>query len=354
MQSPTGSLARALALVLGLAFVLMLPLTLLGLAWGKVLFSPQAMTDILAQELIDSRALQRAAVGAFLERSGPQQADNPDPDSLQFLDRQDLDRLVETLFPTEWAHDQMRANIEIFYAWIDSDLSQPEFRLDVQPIKESLQSGGAEDLVTTIVDSWPVCSAVEAQQLERELLASSEFPSLTCEPPEPLRGQLVAAGTELLLAQAGQMPSSAPIGGQNAGGEGQQGSEQLKRLLRVVRELSDAGWMLPASLLGLIVALAVRSWPGLLRWWGAPLTGAGVSSFLTLVISRGIAQRAQDSAALSSISGGSLDPVLRGVMGRLLDEVGGRMFLYCILLIVSGLVMLLVGLWLKRRSSRAV
>jgi hypothetical protein len=352
-EKPTSVIGRAIALLLGLAFVVSLPLTLLALAWGRVLFSPEQMTDILAAELVDSGALQRAAVEAFLQRSGPQDQSNPDTGSLEFLDRQELNRLVETLFPPEWAHDQMRANVEILYAWIDSDLAQPAFRLDIQPLKDRLQAGGAQELVTVIVDSWPVCSAEQVQQLEREGFPAGDLPSITCEPPEPLRSRLINTGTELLLERSRSLPSNSPISGEGLATEEQQGATTLKRGLRFLRELSDVGWMLPTSLLGLIVALAVRSWPALLRWWGAPLLGSGLSSFLTLFISRGILDQARTSEGLRSVSGGFFEPILQNVIGQLLDIAGGRMFGMALLLTVVGLALVLVGLWLGRRARSA-
>ncbi len=361
----TSLIGRAIALLLGLAFVVSLPLAILALAWGRVLFSPEQMTDILAAELVDSGALQRAAVEAFLSRSGPQDgsvpqdgsnpqdASTPQPGSLDFLDRQELDRLVETLFPAEWAHEQMRANVEIFYAWIDSDLAQPAFRIDIQPLKDRLQAGGAEELVTVVVDSWPVCTPEQVQQLEREVFAAGELPSVTCEPPEPLRSRLIKTGTELLLERSRSLPSSSPISGEAPATVDQQGLSAFKRGLRFLRELSDAGWMLPTSLLGLIVALAVRSWPALLRWWGAPLSGAGLSSFITLFISRGVIDQARTSEGLRSVSGGLFEPILQSVIVQLRDLVGGRMFGLALLLSIGGLVLLLVGLWLGRRVRSA-
>ncbi len=346
-------IGRAIALLLGLAFVVSLPLSILALAWGRVLFSPEQITDILASELVDSGALQRAAVEAFLQRSGPEGDPNPEAGSLDFLDRQELNRLVETLFPPEWAHDQMRANVEILYAWIDSDLAQPAFRLDIQPLKDRLEAGGAQELVTVIVDSWPVCSVEQIQQLEREVAVGGELPSIACEPPEPLRSRLVNSATELLLDRSKSLPSSNPIGGQGLAIEEQQGLSQLKRGLRFLRELSDVGWMLPTSSLGLIVALAVRSWPALLRWWGAPLSGAGLSSFITLIISRGVIDQARASASLGPVSGGFFEPILNNVIDQLLDIVGGRMFGMALLLTVVGLALLLTGLWLGRRARSA-
>ncbi|MGH2619807.1 MAG: hypothetical protein ACRDHG_04450 [Anaerolineales bacterium] len=352
-EKPTSVIGRAIALLVGLAFVVSLPLTLLALAWGRVLFSPEQMTDILAAELVDSGALQRAAVEAFLTRSGPEGAPNPESGSLDFLDRHELDRLVETLFPPEWAHDQMRANVEILYAWIDSDMAQPAFRIDIQPLKDRLQAGGAEELVTVIVDSWPLCSPEQLQQLEREGFVAGELLSVTCEPPDPLRSRLINSGTELLLDRAKSLPSSSLISSEAPATEDQLGSNQLKRGLRFLRELSDVGWMLPTSLLGLIVALAVRAWPALLRWWGAPLSGAGLSSFITLIISRGILDQARTSEGLRSVSGGFFEPILQNVIGQLLDIVGGRMFGMAVLLTVVGLALLLVGLWLGRRTRSA-
>ncbi len=131
----------------------------------------------------------------------------------------------------------------------------------------------AARVVETIVASWPECTADDVNRLlgigavpERE-----GFPY--CEPPEPLRGVLVRSVSGALRILGESLPASLPIVDQDFRDTGS--LLQVKEQVRLVRFVARWGILVSLSLLGVIMALAVRSWRGLARWWGIPLLLGG-------------------------------------------------------------------------------
>jgi hypothetical protein len=353
-MAESGSLARILsrlaAGVFGLIFAITLPLTLVAFAWGRVLFSAQEITDIFTDELVGSGALQEIAVEVMLDQV-PRGDEDLAAGILDFLGRQRLDEMLAALFPAEWAESQVRANIESLYAWLDSDRLAPELSLDIQPLKDRLLSGGAEELATTVVSSWPTCGLEQVETLLREGVPRGELPAFLCQPPEPLRTTVISVATDLVLRQVSELPPTVRLGEDDPLDATPQEFMEIKRGLRTLRAFSRAGWLLPLSMLGLIVAVAVRFWPQLLRWWGGSMLAAGVGTFLMLGIVEGTVEQARNSGSLRTAFPGPFATVIQDVIDRLLDAVSGQLFFLGLMIAGIGLVMLLGGIYLGRREA---
>ncbi len=343
-----GTLARAGAAFFALAYAITLPVSLLAFAWGNVLFSADEMTDIIAAELIDSGVLQRLAVEAILERGGGQQTEQG---VLDFLARQDLDQILASVVPPDWARSQIQTNLENLYGWLDEERLIPQITLDLQPIKQHIQGGGAKRLVETVVGSWPACGPEQIEALIRQGFDGGELPQQLCQPPEPTRSNMVDQLVALLERQVGVLPDRVQPGGDTAPGANPQDMLRLKRGLRILRGLAQVGWLLPVSALGLVLALAVRSWPQLMRWWGAAILGGGLATFLAMFITGGVVESAMDSAVIAELPMISIRPVLRSLIDRLLDATMGRLFVLAFLTTAIGLVLLLAGLMIARRKA---
>jgi hypothetical protein len=345
------TLSRLAAGVFGAIFAIALPLTLVAFAWGNVLFSAEEVTQVFTDELVGSGALQEIAIDVMLEQV-PRGGEDVAAGILDFLGRQRLDEMLRGLFPAEWAEDQVRANIESLYRWLDNDRLAPQLSLDVQPLKDRLLSGGAEELATTVVDSWPACGQEQVEILLREGVPRGELPAFLCQPPEPLQTTVIAVATDLVLRQVSELPATVEIGEGSSSIASPQELMEFKSSLRRLRAFSRAGWLLPLSMLGLIVAVAVRSWPQLLRWWGGAVLAAGVGTFLMLGITEGTVEEARNSGALRAAFPGPFQEVIQDVIDGLLDAVSGQLFFMGLLIAGFGLVMLLVGVYLDRREAR--
>jgi hypothetical protein len=334
----------------GLIFAITLPLTLVAFAWGNVLFSAQEMTDIFTDELVASGALQEIAVEVMLDQV-PRGGEDLAAGILDFIGRQRLDEMLTALFPPEWAESQVHSNIESVYAWLDNDRLVPQLSLDIQPLKDRLLSGGAEELAATVVSSWPACGLEHVGILLREGIPRGELPAFLCQPPEPLLTTVIVVATDLVLRQVSELPATVEIGEGGAIDVSPQELMDFKNSLRTLRAFSRAGWLLPLSMLGLIVAVAVRSWPQLLRWWGGSALAAGLGTFLMLGMVEGTVEQARNSGPVQSAFPGPFTTVILDVLDRLLDEVSGQLFVLGLLIAGVGLVMLLAGIYLGRRET---
>ena len=355
-QSPTQptnnggcahSASRIAAVVLALALILPLPLSLLAFDWARLFFDPEHMAQVVGQQLIDSGVLREMAMQTIFPS-------DPGEGELRFRQFQQLDpaareRLLDILIPRGWGQEQVTRIVTDLYAWFDNDQPRPALSLDIGAVKDRLMTGGAQELVTLLVDSWPDCTPEQVEQLRGQTFGSPEFPEeLMCRPPEPLLTGLIDQGTRFLLDGLQPIPAVLPLR-EAEGPSGIEDAGRLKQGVRLVRALSRWGWLLPLSTLGLTVAVVARSWPQLLRWWGVPLAGAGGTGLVLLVGAGSLAQRLTQRALGQGQLPEFLGQALLGVSGQLRDDILGALLFESILLLLAGAALWGIGAYLGRR-----
>ena len=341
------SASRITAGALALALILTLPLSLLAFDWARLFFDPERMGQVVGQQLIDSGVLREMAMQTIFPS-------DPGEGEVRFREFQRLDpaareRLLEILIPRGWAQEQVTSMLTDLYAWFDNDQPRPALSLDIGAVKERLMTGGAQELVALLVDSWPDCTPEQIEQLRGQIFGSPEFPEeLMCRPPEPLRTGLIDQGTRFLLDGVQPIPAVLPLS-EDGGPSGIADAGRLKQGLRLVRALSRWGWLLPLSTLGLTVAVVARSWPQLLRWWGVPLAGAGGTGLALLFGAVRLAQRLTERALAQSQFPPFLGQALLGVGDKLRDDILGALLFQSILLLLAGATLWGIGAYLGRR-----
>ena len=345
------SASRIAAVVLALALILTLPLSLLAFDWARLFFDPERMAQVLGQQLIDSGVLREMAMQTIFPS-------DPEEGEVRFREFQRLDpaareRLLDILIPRGWAQEQVTRILTDLYAWFDNDQPIPGLSLDIGPVKERLLTGGAQELVTLLVDSWPDCTPEQIEQLRGQVIGPKEFPEeLMCRPPEQQRAGLIDQGTRFLLDGVRPIPAVLPLS--DAGGpSGVEDVGRLKQGIRLVRALARWGWLLPLSTLGLIAAVVARSWPQLLRWWGIPLAGAGGTGLALLVGAGSMAQRLTQRALAQGQLPEFLGQALLGVGGQLRDGILRVLLFQAILLLLLGTALWGIGAYLGRRRPAA-
>ncbi|HEX9676204.1 MAG TPA: hypothetical protein VGA07_09510 [Anaerolineales bacterium] len=359
-QSPTQpesnrgcarSAGRITAGALALALILTLPLSLLAFDWARLFFDPEHMAQVVGQQLIDSGVLREMAMQTIFPS-------DPGQGELRFRQFQQLDpaareRLLDILIPRGWGQEQVTRIVTDLYAWFDNDQPRPALSLDIGPLKERLITGGAQELVTLLVDSWPDCTPEQIEQLGGQLLGSQEFPEeLMCHPPEPLRTGLIDQSTRFLLDGVQPIPAVLPLS--EAGGPSSvEDVGRLKQGIRLVRAQARWGWLLPLSTLGLIAAVVARSWPQLLRWWGVPLAGAGGTGLALLFGAVRLAQRLTERTLAQSQFPPFMAQALLGVGDKLRDDILGALLFQSILLLLAGAALWGIGAYLGRRRTAA-
>ncbi len=345
--SGCGSLLlRALAVVLAAAFMLSLPAAIIAYDLGRVVFSPEVVSQVVIQRLVEGGAFRRVLIAALF---GEQAQGSEIAQALSRLSPSEQEEAMAILVPSGWAEDQVARIVSGLYAWVDNARPAPDLSLDLRPLRENLLTGAAADLVELVVDSWPSCTLEQLAEMSQAASTTGEVPVLYCEPSEPFRSLLVQFATEALRDQARQMQTVRPLGQEAAQALGAVDIVALKERLRLLRLLGQGGWMLAASILGLILACAVRSWKELGRWWGIPSIAAGSACLLSALVGGSLAAGALESAS-SAAGEDLLAGLVPAVLGGILDQVLGRILVHGLLVAVAGGVVLVGGNWLARRT----
>jgi hypothetical protein len=273
--------ARVLAGLAALAFIVSLPVTLLARNIAVVIFEPQALTQVFSDRLLASGLLRQTVVDnvfggeASLEGLSLQSA-------TQYLTPQEREAMIDLLVPEAWVRDQVFQVATDFFAWFDSPATRLVLAVDTAPLAARLGGEAAAGVVETIVASWPDCTMEAVGQMLGFGAVPGEEGLSFCEPSEPLRGVFVRslAGALRLMGEA--LPPRLPIVDQ--GFDDTANLMQVKEQVRLVRFVARWGILVSLSLLGVIMALAVRSWRGLARWWGFPLLLGGLIAFVPVLL----------------------------------------------------------------------
>src|SRR3990170_4312636 len=341
--------SRAAAVLLAAAFVVSLPLSLLAFNLGRIAFSPERMTTLLLETIDETGGLKQLVIESLTSQTADPGTGGMDlVAALEFLTPQDRDYLGEQLTPPGWAQTQLGALVAGVYEWIDNDRARPSFVVDITDLKVALLAGGASDLVETVIDSWPACTVEEIAEMSVGALLGEESLKF-CEPSEPLRSALVGLINASVAVSLRALPDEISLG-QSDSTPATPEVMQAKERLRRVRFLAGWSWLLSPVMLGLVMALAIRSWRGLARWWGIPLlVGALLSLAMTVGVRvgvEGLARSALDEAAMPAWIGQMIHALITAMM----VVVFRRVALQAGILLVAGGVVL-VGGWLLQRSA---
>jgi hypothetical protein len=350
-----GVTARICAVAFALVLALSLPFSLGAHDLGQVLFTPATLSDLIVTRVVDSGLLRRLVRERML--SGELFGQGADQgfdfrQAVSHLDPAEVDAVLEILLPPSWVGDQITTAFGSAYAWLDNDQVLPNLVIDIRPLKEGLLTGGAGRLVEIIVDSWPACTVDQANQMDQAMATTGEAPILYCEPPEPYRSGLTQVATANIVGLVGGMPDRIPLARELAPGAGADPAQVMafKERIRMARALAQWGWILPLSLLGVIMALVVRSWRSLSRWWGVPVLAGGLLSFLLLLVGGSLARQALATIVPSGQIPEAAGSLVQLVGGGLLNEIARRLFWQSLLLTLGAVVLFASGFLIGRRK----
>ena len=343
--------ARAAAVLLAAAFVLTLPLSLLAFNLGRVAFSPERMTTLLLETIEETGGLRQLAIESL---STPSEGEEPGAlglaGALEFLTPQDRDYVGQQLTPPGWAQAQLGSLVTGIYQWIDNDRASPEFNVDITELKVALLAGGAADLVEIVVASWPTCTVEEIAEMSVGALLGEQSLRF-CEPEEPLRSGLVGLINASLAVSLRALPDKISLGDSDAGPASVE-VMQAKERLRRTRFLAGWSWLLSPVMLGLVMALVIRSWRGVGLWWGIPILAGAALTLATAVGVRvaveGLARSTLGEAAMPAW----IAQMIQALITAMMAVVFRRVALQAGVLLVLGGIVLATGLLIQRSMDR--
>lgn len=273
-----GRTASWMAFTLAAAVVISLPVTVAARAAGTVVFTPASVSRILSDNLIDSGLLRQVVIQGLFSRDTDGQTTASELGRLMtYANDEQRQAAADIVIPLDWTRAQLEGMVSAFYDRLDSDAPAPEMSIDLASIRTNLLDGGVDDLMDLVWRTWPDCNSDQSSQIKAALESAQSAPFIVCRPQEPTAGLFKQALVSALKTEVQAIPDSLPSSEVTRSGP-YSDLQDARRLLATIKLLSNWLWLLPASLLGLIVALVVRSWTGLFRWWGIPLLVGGLLS----------------------------------------------------------------------------
>jgi len=339
---------KIIAVVMVVGLILSMPIALAGRSFGRVIFRPVILTRVLRDSVLGSGALEGIIQGNVLAREIFNTFSGGEDEIgryFEYLSPGEREEILLALVPPHWIEDQFSECIREFFAWLDSDHDLPKLALDLTPLKAQLLGGGINTFVDVVVDSWPSCKPDQVETMQQAFFEGGSLPKELCEPPEPMRSRVVDLASIGFEEQVRLLPEDVPLIEPGAPIENYLA---VKEQLRFFRAITLWGWMLPLSLLGLIMALAIRKWRDFGRWWGVPLLLGGVGTLFIAFVMSAVREELITSWVTNIIPVGGFQDILHTGLDALYGA-GLRPLWFQVFMVVGiGLVLWLVS----RRGKR--
>ncbi len=337
----TGLKIIAVLMVIGL--ILSLPLALAGRSFGRVLFKPGVLSSILQSQVLESGMVEVALRENLFTRDMFEMLGSEGDDIgryFAYLSPAEREEIFYTLIPPDWIKGQVTGILRGLYDWLDNDQPAPKLVIELAPLKTNLLHGGLSSFMDIVIDSWPSCKPEQVEGLQQAFFEGGRLPEEVCEPPEPLRSRVVDLATIAFEQQVAELPAMVSLVERSTS---PLEIAAMKAQVQLIRALMLWGWMLPVSLMGLIMAFVIRSWTDLGRWWGTPLILGGFGTSLLAFMLVAIRER----VVADWVRGIKLGPAFEDILGAVfagLYSAGLRpLWMQSLLLMLVGFVLWWVG-----------
>lgn len=349
-------LARFLAVILATLLVFT-TVAVVGLhAVASRVLQPQAWRDVWRGEKISTRLPEATAdmltrAFASLQKGVEKPAVRADDFEgwIASFTRDDLTTMTAAALPPDYLDAQFDGVVAQGFAFLHSDAARPSVVLTFAELKQRLAGGALADAYLRVLETKPPCpaGATAAQQ--------GPFPS-TCRPPANEIPALHAKFTEFTAQFAKEIPDRHEL---FAAGDSRQAEvfynslAEIRTRVRTLETIHRWSWIAPALLLLGIALFGVRSFRGLLLWWGIPLLLAG--GFIALCSLPGAALA---NAAFNTILAPQLPPeapveVVKLILGFITAVISGMQSVGLKLgggLALGSLLALIVAAFCKKRT----
>ena len=351
-------LARFIAVVCAIAFVVCTAAIIFLHAAGTRLTHPQVYKDALLNERLYER-LPTLVADTFAHavdagaRSGANRggaADDSPTDLVRQVSATDWEMIFSAILPPRYLRSQAEGALDQAFGWVHSDAAVPVVEVSLKELKQRMVAPEAEETFVRILQTKPPCTAAQ--------LKSSGELSFGCCPPPAQMPQVRENFRAAMQKAAEQMPEKVNLC-EKLGGDGAT-AEATRRLDEMRTRIGQLEWLtwwspvVPATWLLLIAVFAVRSFRGWMFWWGIPclVVGAVSAVFALPAVPAGKwifahallpSLPAQVPAATLDALAGLVMAVLQTVMTAALHTAGA--------FAIGGLVAIILGAIFKSRPK---
>ena len=360
-----SALGKVLAFGCALAFVVLLPVSLLTDNVQQHLMKPDLYKHDLAEQEVYSQfpSLLADELTKAFKGLKPEEAADPGMQALtemiQSLDEEDWQYILTTLLPEDWAQTQFESILDELFAFLDGDTESLDTAVSLEELKINFAGPEGVLVLERLIQALSPCTGADLFTFILGALTSDSPNIPVCAPPKELLGDNLENLQFLLPLAAEQIPDTIPVHLTLEDFEIQTqdemaGQSNLVVLYRQVREVSRWSMTVSIALLVLILILAVRSMRALAFWWGWPLTIGSAVALLPAAL-RG--QQMIDWFAhfvevrIPAVVSPEISAIMVGVVRELSGTLREALIRDAAVFLLLGVAILVLGFALKFRQK---
>lgn len=383
-SNPISCLTRAIAILFMLLFVVLTPLVLLVFNVELLLLKPDLYKEALVEQgfyerlpdLVGAQLVQGLlynpceANPGMCEEDGLASSDEETggpPAYMAMFDEEDWAYLMQSLFPQSWLQAQTEGVIDQIFAYLDGGGDELVLKISMSEFKQSLDDQKKEEIILKLLEDSPPCTEEQLVEIAKILMGGEEAQVPVCKPPEelltPFMGEMVA----MLSIMLSDVPDEMTLNPSDFSGEddgegpeaGLSGSDLLGdnplAVLRFLRRGFLFSPLLSLALLALIAIFGIRSFRGLMIWWGIPLLLVGVLVIIPAFSAIPFINWAYETFLASRIPGYLSQDMVAVFLG-ILRSIGGRFALWvglqAGLMGMLGFFLVIVSLFMREKKEQ--
>ena len=352
-------LLKIVAFFLVFMLILTLPAALLTFNLQKNLMNPEPYKTVFSEQGLYHQIPELLAIQLVQSDSDtPTVGQEGSSQLFGFLDEAEITLILEEVVTDEWSKAQVETLIDAWFAFLNGDTEQFQVSIYLEELKSALNGPESDKIFDLMIESMPPCTAEDLESVILNVLVGGEIRLPICALPEEILSISKGLVEDLLTPLVDSIPATLFVSLShedfNVPDPSQPG--QTKNFVddyRSLRRIFRLGPLIVILLLALIAAFAVRTWRGLLRWWGWPLF-LGSAFVLCPVLASGSAMvtRIEDfvflraPAAFSSGLVNTLTEIVGQIATRTMLSIGVQ----AVLLMSAGFAMIVVDFLLGRRE----
>lgn len=334
-------------LVIGL-LALILPLSLLGLAWSHVILSTLGNRDAIGGWLKDSGAYDKT-IDAVLDSVGRGEGEGIGLP----VDNPEIRNIATQAFNSDYLKNNAEGFLDGIYDFLEGKTATPMFEIDVAGAKTQLASG-LSNYVLSRAQGLPRCAPNQAPE---EL----DVYSATCLPPGFTPEQVGQAASDEVLKSEGFLPKASysaediTVTDKNGQKVSLADSEQLghiKRAYSLSRVLPFVLVVLSALLAAGIVLLSSERRQGFKRVGKILITTAVPLVFSFLLLDRGSVWLRDRLANQDKKDAGAILEIAGDVLKTAAQDASRLLLVYAIVFAVVGVGILLACRFVKSSGAK--
>ena len=356
MQKFFSILARFIAFLCAMLFIVGMLLAILAFNVGRVVFKPPLVKGVLT-EIVTESDLIPAALAWFSESRAARRYDSGQAEAwvgepnvaqlIMFMDVDDWRAIRWEVLPDEILVEWVSVTVDGVYAWIDSDDRVPDIVWNLRPLIRLIDSEHGLTSITIAYKALPPCNEEQITDFKNRLAAApagTEVLYNLCQFPDPWYEDQFSDYTESLEDLVANVPTTFALTGELARTTDTEGvgTETIKAQLRMIRNWMHIAPLLLIIPLVFILIFAVRSLNGLGLWWGIPLTLGSLLTFLLAFVYRPLTIAVLSAGPLSETPPLIRAEAIAGIL-RLAIEVFKPILWQSLVVLILGLALILAG-----------